>query len=190
MARIEYPYGRKDGQAHPVAWVIADPEEVYQAAKWIIAHPDPEDDALITAGTPWSWGFAIAKQLQVYTGEFYGKRFDAQVKRMLNRLAEEHELVKVATRGGLYPDGSGNYTRDPMFYTRAAWDAATLAAEVKREHERETARRWADVRDRLNAAGYPVSSGGSSPQLELAVWQRLLRDVEAYDKIIAGRGAS
>lgn len=128
---------------------------------------------------PWRVVYGAAAQILGSTPGYHpGAKFDGQVKRALNKLADDGELVKLP-RGTHSP--RGNYLDTPQYYTRASYQRATAEADAVAASADETRLRWAAVHDRLTHrlrhAGIEVQGKPGEPvQLNLETWERVLTE--------------
>lgn len=110
------------------------------------------------------------------------QRFEGQVTRALNKLADDAEIRKVG-RGQVGPDGS-HASNSAHYYSFAAWDAAAKQQAEKQAQAAEAKAAWAAVYDRLEAAGFTPhavsvqgwrsEARGRAVYLDLEDMQRLL----------------
>jgi hypothetical protein len=113
------------------------------------------------------------------TEDWPGEKFYGQVKRTLETMADEGAIRKVATRGGLYPNGHANWSTLASWYTIKEWDADMAKATQERAEADAAEARWTAVWDQLDAAGYPPSTGrGAEIRLCLEAWERLAATLE------------
>lgn len=103
--------------------------------------------------------------LRTYRDQVTSDRFADRVKRALNKLAEEGELIKVG-KGQRTPLGQymGN---GAMYYTPVAFAKEQVEGEQERAARKASDQRWAEVAARLLALGFPTTSA----RCELTVGQ-------------------
>jgi hypothetical protein len=112
----------------------------------------------LNAGT--SWGQAVAS------------KFRGQVRRALDQLAGDDELVKVG-RNGIGPDGfefGQAYAGEPRYFTPAGYDQAKRDAEATRAQREFERKRNERLWDDLTTLGFPplgdpLFERGKPPQL-------------------------
>lgn len=100
-------------------------------------------------------------------------RFDGQVRRAFDKLADQGALRKAAA-GKPGPDGRETYRRDVRYYTPETWDAAARQAEADRASADAERARWEAVHDWLEGLGLEsIKPRGREARLALEDWEKL-----------------
>lgn len=116
----------------------------------------------------------VSRELNDGQYDPYDSSAEVRMSRVINQMADDGELRKVA-RGEYGPDERCNHSRQPLFFTPAAYEAAKTAhaasaADMQRQRERRE-RIW----DELDRRGYtPGTPRGDSIRLSTATWNGLL----------------
>lgn len=106
--------------------------------------------------------------------DHYDFTTEQQARRILEDMAGSGELLK-AGRKEYRPEGFLNTTRQPYYYTPAAWQAAEAEAAARAKTEAAVAARWARIYDELDSRGIqPVTERGRSVRLSTSSWYGLL----------------
>jgi hypothetical protein len=124
--------------------------------------------------TMMSLRIAISKELNEGAYGPYDASAEVRMSRIINQMAGDGELRKVA-RGQYGPDERRNASRQPLFWSPAAWDAA-VAKYGKSVQDRQAIReRREAIWDELDRRGYtPSTPRGDSIRLSIASWNGLL----------------
>jgi hypothetical protein len=125
-------------------------------------------------------------------------RFQGQVRRAFDQLAEAGELRKVG-KDATGPDGykfDSSYAGEPRYFTPAAYEAAQQADRDIKDARRRTAEHWTRTRERLAALGMTPKLGGTMHDhqrpvdLELTDWDPLLDLAERARRDADAAGAA
>jgi len=99
-------------------------------------------------------------------------KFQRQVKRGLEALADSGQLVKVG-RGSRTPDGRA--VAQPLWYSPQTHQAATDAARVQQRADAAEGERWQAINDALAQLGIPSSQAATAaPCLSQDQWGTLM----------------
>jgi hypothetical protein len=137
----------------------------------------------------YSFTCAVAKALGIeyndrqQGGGYDWKRLEGQVKRALDKLADDQhvQLVIRVKPGERTPDGfKPRWTR---YYIPEAHAAIKAAYDAKRQQHADTRSRWAEVTDKLSRVVGPVTKDHvGRPVLTLEQYQEIL------ESLVAGPG--
>lgn len=136
------------------------------------ADPGTRDDPFSQQAAKAAVNFLLNQARGGY--DHYDFTTETQAVRVLEKMVADGKLRKVP-RGEAGPDGRRNSTRQPFYYTVAAWQAAEAGRAERMRLEAAMHDRWAAVYDELVRQGHqPVTERGLSVRLSSASWFRLL----------------
>lgn len=99
---------------------------------------------------------------------------ETQAVRILEAMSRDGKLRKVP-KGQTGPDLRRNSTRQPFYYTPAAWKAAEADAAERVRKEAALTARWSRIWDELARRGCtPVTEHGKAVRLSTSAWFGLL----------------
>lgn len=146
-------------------------EQVAEALEtWIVAH---ESGVFTQAGAKKAMN-AVLNTPARGGYDNYDFTTEMQAVRVLEIMVRDGKLRRVG-KGETGPDGRRNSTRQPFYYTPAAWQAAEAEWAERMRTEAAVAGRWARVYDELVKQGcYPLTDRGKCVRLSSATWFGLL----------------
>jgi hypothetical protein len=152
--------------------------QVLAAAREAVASVKPEDDPIVWYG---ALHVAVARDLGVDLGhgaDPYGHARDSlggQVKRALDKLAEEGALVRYGSRD--HKPGRFGWLSGEVAYYTPGQDQLRRAEDAKAaDAARATEAAWSDVWDQLDTLGVAsMDPRGRPVRLSLGSWQALIK---------------
>lgn len=117
---------------------------------------------------------AVSKKLNEGRYDPYDASAEVRMARIISQMTSAGELRKVS-RGEYGPDERRNHSRQPSFWTPAAWDAAVAKYGKSVQDEQKIRDRREAVWDELDRRGYtPSTPRGDSIRLSITTWNGLL----------------